>query len=85
MRLTGNGTSPEVPEDAGRKPPDPTYQTEPERPLNQAWMTPELVEKTRRVWSGAYGRPISTEEAIEMLGTVRQLAEALLKRRLGIE
>ena len=55
----------------------------PTRPLNQRWMTPELIERTRRVWSREYGREVSEEEAVEMLTTVRQLADMVLKRRLG--
>jgi len=43
------------------------------------WLTDELVAETRRVWSKAYARVISAEEAIEILTNVRRLAEVLLR------
>ena len=38
----------------------------------------ERIAEARRVWSKAYGRVISEEEAIEILMNVRRLAEVLL-------
>ena len=55
----------------------------PQRPLSIAWISDELLAKTRRVWSKAYGRPVSTEEAVEILTNVKHMAEALLKAKRG--
>ena len=48
------------------------------RPLSLAWITDELMAHTRKVWSKAYGRPVSQDEAIKMLLNVKRLAETLL-------
>lgn len=48
------------------------------RPLSTQWLSDERVAETRRVWSKAYGRVISEEEAVEILMNVRRLAEVLL-------
>ncbi|HOF18342.1 MAG TPA: hypothetical protein PK082_05490 [Phycisphaerae bacterium] len=48
------------------------------------WIDDELLDYTRRVWSKAYGRVVSTDEALEMLMNVKRLAEtivAIRKRR----
>jgi len=42
-------------------------------------MSVERVAETRRVWSMAYGRVISEDEAVEILTNVRRLAEVLLR------
>jgi len=42
-------------------------------------MSDELIADTRRVWSAAYGRVISTEEAVEILNNVRRLADVLVR------
>jgi hypothetical protein len=42
------------------------------------WITQELFDETRRVWSKAYGRVITDDEVIEILVNVHRLAEALL-------
>ena len=55
----------------------------PGRPLSVAWISEALLAKTRRVWSKAYGRPISTEEAVEILTNVKRLAEVLVKAKRG--
>ncbi|MFO8014268.1 MAG: hypothetical protein R6X20_13290 [Phycisphaerae bacterium] len=52
-----------------------------ERPLATAWITDELLEETIDVWSEAYGRPITEEEAVEILVNVRRLGQVLLKAR----
>lgn len=49
------------------------------RPLSLAWITDELIEDTRRVWSQAYGRVLSADEAVEIVMNVKRLAEVLLK------
>jgi hypothetical protein len=38
-------------------------------------MSDELIADTRRVWSSAYGRVISADEAVEILRNVRRYAE----------
>jgi hypothetical protein len=45
----------------------------------RSWMTDELVDETRRIWSPIYGRDVSKEEAMEMLTNVKRFAETLLK------
>ena len=50
-----------------------------ERPLSTQWLSDERIAEARRVWSKAYGRVISEEEAIEILMNVRRLAEVLLQ------
>jgi hypothetical protein len=42
-------------------------------------MSQELVAETRRVWSQAYGRVISDDEAVEILANLYQFAAALLR------
>lgn len=49
------------------------------RPLGGEWMSDELIADTRRVWSAAYGRVISTDEAVEILNNVRRLADLMLR------
>lgn len=50
-----------------------------ERPLSTQWLSDERIAEARRVWSQAYGRVISADEAIEILSNVRRLAEILLR------
>ena len=65
--------------------PPPTGHTGPEpdsggvRPLSTQWLSDERITEARRVWSKAYGRVISEEEAVEILMNVRRLAEVLLR------
>ncbi len=47
--------------------------------MSLAWITDDLLRYTREVWSRAYGRPVSEDEAIEMLLNVKRLAEVMLK------
>ena len=49
------------------------------RPLSVQWLSDERIAETRRVWSKAYGRVISEDEAVEILTNVRRLAEVLLR------
>lgn len=46
-----------------------------------AWMSDELIAETRRVWSAAYGRVISADEAVEILGNVRRFASVMLRAK----
>jgi hypothetical protein len=43
------------------------------------WLSDERIAEARRVWSKAYGRVISSDEAVEILTSVRRLAEVLLQ------
>ena len=49
------------------------------RPLSTEWLSDDRIAEARRVWSKAYGRVISKEEAIEILTNVRRLAEVLVR------
>ena len=49
------------------------------RPLSVPWLSDERIAEARRVWSKAYGRVISEDEAVEILTNVRRLAEILLR------
>lgn len=52
-----------------------------ERPLSTAWITKDWIERAIDVWSEAYGRPISEDEAVEILVNLKRLGEVLLKAR----
>ncbi len=56
-----------------------------DRPLSMAWISDELLAKTQRVWSKAFGRPVGVEEAVEILANVKHLAEAAVRAREGAE
>ena len=49
-----------------------------ERPPRPAWIPDALLAETVEVWSEAYGKPMTEDDAIEILRNVRRLAEALL-------
>ncbi len=51
------------------------------RPLAQAWITDELIAENQRVWSRAYGRSISEQEAVEIIMNLHRFAEALLRAK----
>lgn len=74
---------PVSPQLAGFPPESRHHGPEPEpaalRPAAQEWMSDELIADTRRVWSAAYGRVISTDEAVEILNNVRRLADAVVR------
>ena len=63
----------------------PTGHTGPEpgsggvRPLSTQWLSDKRIAEARRVWSKAYGRVISEDEAVEILTNIRRLAEVLLR------
>jgi len=46
-------------------------------------LSAERIAEARRVWSKAYGRVISEDEALEVLTNVRRLAEILLRAEEG--
>ncbi len=49
-----------------------------EHTLSRSWITRELLQDTCTVWSRAYGRPVSEDEALEILHNVKRLAEVLI-------
>ena len=49
------------------------------RPLSTEWISEELLFETRKLWSKAYNRVISIDEAIEILTNVKQVAEVLVR------
>lgn len=55
-----------------------------ECPAPPAWVTDELLARTREVWSAAYGRPVGEEEAVEMLVNVKRLICSTM-RAMGYE
>jgi hypothetical protein len=73
------------PESTGLTSPDEEHDqatpSDPGRPLAQAWITPELIAENQRVWSRAYGRDISEEEAVEIIMNLHRFAEAVLRAR----
>jgi hypothetical protein len=52
-------------------------------PLSAQWISEELLLETRKLWSKAYKRVISIDEAIEILMNVKQVAEVLVKMQKG--
>jgi hypothetical protein len=81
--LRGELFVPFSPQLAGFPPPTGHHGPEPGlvavRPLSMQWLSDERIAEARRVWSKAYGRVISDEEAVEILMNVRRLAEVLLR------
>ena len=55
------------------------------RPVSMAWIPDKLLAKTIDVWSVNYGRPISEDEAVEILMNVKRLAEVLLEARKEVD
>jgi hypothetical protein len=51
------------------------------RPLSLAWISDELMAETIELWSQSYGRPISEDEAVEILMNVKRMGELLLRLR----
>jgi hypothetical protein len=53
---------------------------EPDRTVVRSMqLSDDRIAETRRVWSMAYGRVISVDEAVEILTNVRRLAEVLVR------
>jgi len=50
-----------------------------------AWISDELLNETIDVWSANYGRPISEDEAVEILMNVKRFAEVLLDARKEVD
>ena len=55
------------------------------RPVSMAWISDKLLAKTIDVWSVNYDRPISEDEAVEILMNVKRLAEVLLEARKEVD
>lgn len=75
-------TPPEVPEMTGFPAPDEEAVVVPE---SEGWITPELIEDTRRVWSKRYGRLITQEDAVEILINVKNVAVGFLSTMKGVD
>lgn len=45
-----------------------------------AWITPELVELTRKVWQPYYPEPLTVEDSITILRNAGSLLDALARR-----
>ena len=52
-------------------------------PLSAEWISEELLLETRKLWSRAYKRVISIDEAIEILMNVKRVAEVLVRIQEG--
>ena len=48
-------------------------------PCSVQWISEDLLIETRNVWSKAYSRVLSNEEAIEILMNVKRMAEVLIE------
>lgn len=48
-------------------------------PYSAQWISEDLLIETREVWSKAYSRVLSNEEAIEILMNVKRMAEVLIE------
>jgi len=46
-----------------------------------AWISDELLAETIELWSESYGRPISEDEAVEILMNVKRMGELLIRMR----
>ena len=51
------------------------------RPASMRWVSDALLTETIDVWSDAYGRSVSADEALEILMNVKRLGEAILEAR----
>lgn len=52
-----------------------------QRPLSMAWIPDDLLAETIELWSESYGRPISEDEAVEILMNVKRMGELLVRMR----
>ena len=55
------------------------------RTPSTAWITDEWIERAIDVWSEVYGRPISEDEAVEILVNLKRLIDVMLKARKEME
>ena len=49
------------------------------RPLADAWISDDLLAEAIAVWSRLYRRPISKEEAVDMLQNVKRAGEVIYR------
>ena len=72
-----------TPQPAGLPPETGHHGPEPEpgdvRAVSTHGFSEQRIAEARRVWSKAYGRVISVDEAVEILVNVRRFAEILLR------
>lgn len=54
-----------------------------ERPLSMAWITDELIERTKKEMAPLYDEELTTDDAVEILMNLKRFAEALLKATEG--
>jgi len=47
------------------------------------WVSEELLDRTIDLWSRAYQRTVTTQEAMEILMNVKRLAELLIRAKEG--
>ena len=52
-----------------------------ERPIATAWVSDRLLADTIDVWSRAYDRPVTAEEALEILTNVKRFGELLIQAK----
>ncbi len=50
-----------------------------DRPMTTAWVSDRLLARTIDVWSRAYDRSITTQEAMEILMNTKRLGELLIR------
>ncbi len=51
------------------------------RPMTTAWISEGLLARMIDVWSRAYGRPVTTQEAMEILMNVKRFTELLTRAK----
>jgi len=52
-----------------------------DRPISTAWVSDRLLAHTIDIWSRAYDRPVTTQEAMEILMNVKRFGELLIRAR----
>ena len=53
------------------------------RPMTTAWISEGLLARTIDVWSRAYDRPVTTQEAMEILMNVKRFGKLLIRAKEG--
>jgi hypothetical protein len=87
-RARPRGGRPKEPESTGFPGPDGqpvTDGTVAGRTPSTAWITDEWIERAIDVWSEVYGRPVTRDEAVEILVNLKRLVDVLLKARREME
>lgn len=52
-----------------------------DRPMTTTWVSDRLLARTVDVWSRAYDRPVTTQEAMEILMNVKRFGELLIRAK----